>query len=45
MAFILYNLGKAGDAQSYYIKALEIDPNLTEFLTEKERKIFNSIMD
>jgi tetratricopeptide (TPR) repeat protein len=45
MAFILYNLGKAGDAQSYYIKAMEIDPNLTELLTEKERKIFNSIMD
>jgi tetratricopeptide (TPR) repeat protein len=45
MAYILYNLGKIKDAKLYYEKSLNINPNLTEILTEKELPIFNKLMN
>ncbi len=44
-AFILYNLGKYDDAKQYYDKALRLDPNLIERLTEKEKVAFDEVMN
>ena len=35
-AFIMSNLGKMDDAKLYYEKSLEINPNITSILSEKE---------
>jgi hypothetical protein len=46
MLFILYNLGnKIDEAKLYNEKALNINPNITSILTEKELAVFNKVMN
>ena len=45
MIFILYNLCQIDDGKSYYEKALQINSNLTLFLTEKELPVFKEVMN
>jgi hypothetical protein len=40
----MYNLGNYNEAKSYFDKALKINPNLSEILSEKELDIFNKFM-
>ena len=40
----MYNLGKYDQTEIYYDKALTIDPDLKDKLTEIELKAFNSVM-
>jgi hypothetical protein len=42
-AFITYNLGNDNEAKSYFDKALKINPNLYEVLSEKKRIAFNKM--
>ena len=44
LAFILANIGREDEARLYYEKALKINPNLTEILSEKEIAAFNKVM-
>jgi len=41
----MYNLGKYDDAKSFFEKALQINPNLTLILSEKELTAFNKVMN
>jgi tetratricopeptide (TPR) repeat protein len=41
----MYNLDKDDEAKNYYNKALEIDPNLKDILSEEELDAFNSVME
>ena len=44
-AFIMHNLGKDDEAKNYHNKALEVDPNLKDILSEEELDAFNSVME
>jgi hypothetical protein len=41
----MYNLRNHDDARSYYDKALQINANLINILSEKELVAFNQLMD
>ena len=41
----MHNLGKDDEAKNYYNKALEIDPNLKDILSEEELDAFNTVME
>jgi hypothetical protein len=41
----MYNLGKTDAAKSYFEKAIQINPNLTTLLSEKELTAFNKVLN
>jgi tetratricopeptide (TPR) repeat protein len=45
MAFILFNLERYDEAKEYYNRALKVEPNLTEILTDRELVAFKNLMN
>jgi tetratricopeptide (TPR) repeat protein len=41
----MYNLGNYDEAESYFEKALQINPNLTSIMSKKELTVFNKLMN